>query len=203
MTRKAVAIHMALTCAMAVALPGRFAFALIVAFELCFLMLTGTLFRSLLKILKMKELKSICLCTFIVSMTMLFREIVCLLMPETALQLSFVFYLPAISTFSSVFLFDEQNLVLKDELKVNLVPVLVFSAYILIQNLLRDILGYGTFTLPAKGKMLEVVLIKSERISFLSFFATIPGAIMISSLVMAFYLTFENRMEILKKADIK
>ena len=203
MTRKAISIHMALTCAIAVALPGRFAFAIIVAFELFFLMTTGTLFRSLLKVLKIKELKSIALCIFIVSMTMLFRELLTLLMPEVALQLSFAIYLPAISTFSSVFLFDEHNYTLKEELKENLIPALIFSVYILIQNLLRDLLGYGTFTLPAKGKIFEVLLIKSDRISFFSFLATIPGAIVISALFMALYLTFENRMRIFKRADIK
>lgn len=203
MTRKAVSLYMAATCAMVIVTPGRFAYGLIVAVELCFLMATGTLFRSLLKIMKLKELKSISLCTFLVSMTMLYREFITLFMPEASLQLSFVIYLTSISTFSSVFLFDEHNYSLKEEIKENMIPAFVFSGYIITISLLRDLLGYGTFTLPASGKMLELVIIKSDRVSFLSFFATVPGAIVISALVMALYLTFENRIKIVRKVLVK
>ncbi len=203
MTRKAVSLYMATTCAMVVAVPGRLGNGIVIAVELCFLMCAGTLFRSLLKMLRLRQLKVASMCTFIVACTVFFREVLSLMMPETALQLSFALYLPAISTFSSVFLFDERNLSLSEELKNNMVPASVFSAYIVLLSLARDVLGYGTLTLPFPGGMIELVLFDSGRITWLSFLATIPGALVVSALIMALYLTLEKRIGIIEKAGLE
>ena len=84
MTRKAVSIYMAMTCATAIVVPGRFAIGIIFAFEALFIYFFCTLFRCLLNILKMKQVVSVLMCVFIVSMTIIFKQLLILFMPQTA-----------------------------------------------------------------------------------------------------------------------
>ena len=82
----------------------------LLAMELMFLLVFASLFRKFLKILKLGMLFIPSLLLFIVFATMFFRQILVLWMPELAMQLGFVIYLPAISPFSTVFLFDEKDI---------------------------------------------------------------------------------------------
>ncbi len=185
---------------MTVFVPGRFAYGIIFAAELCLLMPLGTLFKALLRLLRVRHMKSVSMLVMIVSFTMLFRQLLVLCMPDAALQLGFVLYLPSVSTFSTVFLFDERILPLRDEMKTNMQPALLFSAYMLLFSLGRDLIGYGTVTLPALNKMYEKVLFGSETVSALGFFATVPGALTLSALFLVFFLAAERKLQIVGRA---
>lgn len=199
MTRKQISLYMTITSAAIIATPGRLAYGIILSIELCLLMVLGTLFRFLLKKFNIKLLEPCIMCAFIVFFTIVFKCILIFLDSEAALTLGFVLYLPSISTFTSVFLFDEKNLSLKEEIFLSLEPALVFSCYTILVSFLRDIFGYGTITFIGIGKIVEKVIFKSGKISWLSFFATVPGALVISGLALSFILTFEKRMRIVEK----
>lgn len=202
MNRKTISIYMTATCAMSIVVPGRFAIGIIIAIEVLLLSIFGILFRNLLCILKIKELKSVAICSLIVAFTILFKQILILISPETALQLSFIIYLPAISSFSSVFLFEEKRRSLKEEISLNVSTSLVFAIYILIFSLIRDIIGYGTITLISLNKIIEIVIFDSNYIAAGTFFATIPGALVLSALFLAAFLTIEKKALIIKKVGI-
>lgn len=203
MTRKAVSIYMAMTCATSIVIPGRFAIGIIFAFEALFINFLGTLFRCLLNILKVKQVVSVLMCVFIVSMTIIFKQLLILFMPQTAMQLSFVLYLPAISSFSTAFLFDEERFSLVDDIKNTISPAVVFSIYMVIVTLFRDIFGYGTLTFPAPRKMIEISLFPENYVFAGSFIATIPGALIFSAVLLCLFLEVENKFQILSRAGVQ
>ncbi len=199
MTRKTFSFQMATTCVMVIAAPGRFSVGIMLSLEILFLMVFVTLFRFFIRFLRLKKLESISLCAFIVSCAMFFKEFLAFLMPDMALQLSFVIFLPAVSSFPLCFLLDDKTRSIKETLKVNIVPTAISSGYMICISFLRDILGYGTITFPSFGKVIEKVIFKGERITWLSFVATIPGALLLSAILLMVYLSFEKKIDILKR----
>ena len=202
MTRKAISIYMTATCAMAIVIPGRFAIGIIIATEVFLLTVFGTLFSALLKTLRITELRTAAMCAFLVSFTVLFKQLLILSMPETALQLSFVLYLPSISSFTTVFLIKEKLPPLKTDLLGNFAPPFIFTVYMLVFVLIRDCIGYGTITLPAPGKMIEIVVFPEWYSAAGTFFATIPGALVLSALFLSLFLAMEEKFKIIVKAGI-
>ncbi|MDE5897883.1 MAG: hypothetical protein K2H09_01260 [Treponemataceae bacterium] len=202
MTKNAVSFYMVATCVMVAAAPGRFACGFALAFSVCFLMLTGTLFRALLKKLRLEQMEFLLMASFIVFATMFVRQLLAIMMPEMALQLGFALYLPSVSTFTTLFLFERKERGVKSALKDIMRPTLVFSAYSLGCALIRDVLGYGTITLPAFGRMYEQVVADPERISMCSFLATVPGALTLCALLLAAYLAVERKMKVLETAGL-
>lgn len=193
---------MTATCAVTIVIPGRLAVGIVLAAEMLLLTLAGTLFNSLLKKLRMDSMNTVSMCVFIVSFTVFFKQLLSLFMPETALQLSFVIYLPPLSSLTTVFLIRTKHPPLKTSIPANLAPAVIFAVYIIVFTLIRDIVGYGTITLPAPGKAAEFVFFPESYTAFGTFFATIPGALVLSALFLTVFLTIEENFKILIKAGI-
>ena len=200
MNKRAGYVYMATTCSMVVLAPGRFAIGLILVIQMCLLMFLGTLFRSLIRVLKMEKMSSTLMLSFMVFFTIFFRQLVILMMPDAALQLGFLFYLITVSTFITAFLFDDKTSSLSDELKVNMFQAMLFSVFGLLFSLFRDIVGYGTITIVSSKGIFEKVLFDKYDVSILSFVASIPGALIIASIILVFYTLFLNKVKIIKKA---
>ena len=66
MNKRAGYVYMATTCSMVVLTPGRFAIGLILVIQMCLLMFLGTLFRSLIRVLKMEKMSSTLMLSFMV-----------------------------------------------------------------------------------------------------------------------------------------
>lgn len=199
MTKKAISVYMAATCAIGIICPGRFVCGFIIAFEIIFLMVTGDLFRALLKTLKLEKMNQSLLLVFVVYLTIMMKEILKFIMPMMALQMGFLLFLPAISTFTTVFLLEENNNSLSENLRSDFPAAFLFAAYILLITIIRDIFGYGTFTLPKLGSPLEFVIFNPISVSSMTFLATIPGALVLTSLLLALFLFLENKIHILQK----
>lgn len=200
MTRKAISIYMAATCAIVIVAPGRFVCGIVIAIELICLMLFGLLLKSLLKKMNLEKIEQVLILSFVIFFTVFFKQILAQIMPVIALQLSFVIFLPSISTFTTVFLLEDSNMTLKESLSKNMPVALGFASYILFVSLLRDIIGFGTITLPAAGGHFEAVIFSENRISFATFFATIPGSLVLNALLLSLYLCIEKKLQIVKKA---
>ena len=194
MNKRAGYVYMATTCSMVVLAPGRFAIGLILVIQMCLLMFLGTLFRSLIRVLKMEKMSSTLMLSFMVFFTIFFRQLVILMMPDAALQLGFLFYLITVSTFITAFLFDDKTSSLSDELKVNMFQAMLFSVFGLLFSLFRDIVGYGTITIVSSKGIIEKVLFDKYDVSILSFVASIPGALIIASIILVFYTLFLNKV---------
>ena len=203
MNKRAGYVYMATTCSLVVLAPGRFAYGLILVIQMCLLMFFGTLFRSLIRVLKMEKMSSTIMLSFLIFFTIFFRQILILLMPVAALQLGFLMYLLTVSTFITAFLFDSDVLPLVEELKLNMFQVMLFSIFGLLFPLFRDIIGYGTITMISSKGVIEKVLFDKYDVSILSFVASIPGALILAAVILVFYTLLLKKVIIIKKAGLE
>lgn len=203
MKRRSVYVLIAAILSMLVPSPGRFVFGVTLVIELNLLMLVGTLTTSLIKKLKLDELNTVTVLLMMISTTVLFRQIMIMLQPEIMLTLGFIIYLMPISLFLIGYIFSNKQETLQIRLRTNMVHMLTFSVFALLFFLFRDIFGYGTFTFFGKNHQIyEKVLISPEKTGVFSIFASIPGALILSSVILFCHIYVRNKFDIVKKAEL-
>ncbi|EID83999.1 hypothetical protein MSI_25790 [Treponema sp. JC4] len=119
--------------------PGRFVFGFTICIELILLTVLGTLFNSLTDLLKIKETKTFLLLMFLITITIVFRQIFVIFQTEVALVMSLLFYIPPFSLFLIHLLSKNEDLSLIQRLKTNSIQIFTFSFIALVFFLLRDI----------------------------------------------------------------
>lgn len=202
MTKKLFLLYMTAVFAMTSASPGRFACALALALEIFVLMIVEVLFSRLIKALKIERVYRISMLCMNVFFIMLTRQIVMFISPETALQLGFVLYFPAASAFVTVAELRRNTEPLFSALKTSVLPAAFFAAYTVLFGLLRDIAGFGTVSFFTAAGLHEKVIFAADKISFLSFAATIPGAIILNALIAYALSLIENKLKILERTGV-
>ena len=165
--------------------PGRFAYGLILAVELLALIFAATLLRDAIRKLELARIGNVLFMSLIVSFTMLFRQILAAVLPLAALTLGFAIYVPAVSAFVAGCVPSDETDGIQSILKRNMNAASLFSVFTLVFFLLRDIVGFGTITYIGAHGIAEKVLFDSERIAAASFFATIPGSLIVLALILA------------------
>lgn len=204
MKRRSVYLLIATILAILVPSPGRFVYGVTLVLELNILMLIGTLSVSLVKKMKLEELNTLIVLIMIISSTILYRQIMIVLQSEIMLTLGFIVYLMPVSFFVIGYVFSNNELQLKERLRINMVHILTFSVYALLFFLLRDLFGYGTFTFFGKNHQIyEKVIIPADRLGFFSIFASIPGAMILSSILLFIHIYVRNKIAIIKRAEVK
>ena len=183
--KKFVSLYFSVSLACMIPFPGRFAYGLILAVELCTLVFAATLLRSSIRKLEFARIGNVLFMSLIVSLAILFRQILAALLPLAALTLGFALYVPAVSAFVAGCVPSDEAAGIQSILKRNMSAAALFSGFALAFFLLRDIVGFGTITYIGPRGIAEKVLFDSERISFASFFATIPGALVALALIFA------------------
>lgn len=203
MKRRSVYVLIATILAILVPSPGRFVYGVTLVLELNFLMLTGTLAHSLIRKIKLEEMNTLIIMIVIISTAILFRQIMIMIQPEVMLTLGFLIYLMPVSVFLFGYLFSNNDQPLAIRLKLNMFHVLTYSVYAILFFLLRDIAGYGTFTFYGPNhQIFEKVIISPEKTGFFSLFASIPGALILSSILLFIHIFIRNRFDIVRKAEV-
>ncbi len=202
MKKRSIYVLIATILTVLVPTPGRFVYGVALVIELNFIMLIGTLINSLVKKIKLEELNTLIILATIISTTILYRQILILICPEVMLTLGFMIYLIPISVFSFGYLFSNQHEPLAARLKLNMIHILTFSVYVLLYFLLRDLAGYGTFTFFGKAHQIyEKVLISPDNLGFFSILASVPGALILSSILLFIHIFVRNRFEMMGNAE--
>lgn len=200
---RAIAFFMSITSVVCFVSPGRFVVGILLSVEEFLLIVGCTLFSKLLDTIKLDTssesgcVKESCMCIFIVFFVILFKCAISISMGVLAMQLSFVMFIPAVSTFTTAFLLDANNQ--EDQYKITK-PHIVFCIYLIAFFFLRDVIGYGAITLPSPSGVLEITLPQSEFTKMGTFFATIPGAMIVSAIILTLFCTIERRYFIHKNA---
>ena len=165
----------------------------------------GILINSLVTRIKLNEIRTYFVTFFIIAITIIYRQILVLTYTEIALTLGFLIYFPSVSVFLIHTLFTDYDEPIDVRLKTNLLTTLVFSLSILIFYLFRDIAGYGTFTFFGKNhRIYEKVIFSPDKIGIFTFFASIPGALVLTSLCIYLFLFLKNKLRIVSsKGEIK
>ena len=198
MKQKKSFMYIASFLALTIAPTGRFVFGLTLVIELLLLEILGTLINSMVTKLKFEQIRTYFVMFFIIAITVLFRQILILTYTEIALILGFCLYFPPVSIFLTHTLFTENEGPLEIRLKNNILQTLMFSVIILVFYLFRDIAGYGTFTFFGKNhRIFEKVLFNPNRVGIFTFFATIPGALVLTGLMIYLFLFLRNKFRII------
>ena len=198
-------MYIASFLALTIPTPGRFVLGFTLVLELYILEILGILINSLVSKLKFNQIRTYFVMLFMISITLLYRQILVLTYTEVALNLGFLLYLPPVSIFLTHTLFADLDEPIPVRLKNNLFSLLIFSIMILIFFLFRDIAGYGTFTFFGKNhRIFEKVLLNPEKVGLFTFFASIPGSLVLTGLLIYLLLFIRNKVRIISsKGEIK
>ena len=203
MKRRSIYVFLATTLAILVPSPGRFVYGIVLVLELNLLMLVGTASVSLIKKIKMEKMMTVCVILFLLSTTILFRQIFIIFQPEIILTLGFIIFLIPISLFMLGYIFSDTEKKLKDRLQRNMIHSLTYSIFALLYFLLRDLIGFGTFTFFGKNhQIFEKVIFDSNKIGVFSLLASIPGSLIFSSILLFIYIFVRNKIDIYHIAEV-
>ncbi len=196
MNKQIYNIFTVISFALLIASPGRFAFGLIICAELFFLAICGLIVSALLEKLNLNQFKSILTIITLIFSTILYKQIIMWLFPLIALQLSFVFYLPAISSYMIGMIYKNDS---KIKFSENIKIISFFSIFALVFYLIRDILGFGSFTFPTLKGIFELILFNSKTLSWSVFFASMPGALFLVSVSILIFVCIQKRFNIIER----
>lgn len=191
-------MYIASFLALTIPVPGRFVFGLTIILELFLLEIMGILLNALVSKLKFEDIRTYFVMFFIVAITILYRQILIFTYTEVALTLGFIIYLPPVSVFLTQTIFSDYEEPLSKKMRTNLLSTFVFSNMILVFFLFRDIFGYGTFTFFGKNhRIFEMIIFNPDKVGIFAFFATIPGALVLTGLTIYLFLFLRNKFRII------
>ncbi len=203
MKRRSIYVFLATTLAILVPSPGRFIYGIVLVLELNLLMLVGTASVSLIKKIKMEEMMTVCVIMFLLATTILFRQIFIIFQPEIILTLGFIIFLIPVSLFMMGYIFSDSEKKLPERLRRNMIHSLTYSVFALLYFLLRDLIGFGTFTFFGKNhQIFEKVIIDSDKLGVGSILASIPGSLILSAILLYVYIFVRNKIDIYHKAEV-
>ena len=198
MKQKKSFMYIASFLALTIPTTGRFIFGFTLVLELFILEIAGVLLNSLVTKLKLNEIRTYFVMFFMIAITILYRQILVITYTEVALVLGFLIYFPPVTIFLTYTLFTDIEEPLALRLKNNLTSTLVFSLFILVFFIFRDIAGYGTFTFfGSSHRIYEKVLLNPDKVGIFTFFASIPGALVLTSLTIYLFLFLRNKYRII------
>lgn len=179
-------IYIGTTLAIVLPFPGRIAYGIFALLHFNVSVVLLTLMFYAINLLNVKFLR-LGICSLeLVALTILYKQLLVIFCPVAVLTIGFSFYLPAVSAVVITIF----NLRIKNSIKEScldkLKKSLSISAFCFIIFVLRDILGFGTITLPNWQSLLVIKIPEIPFLagnSFMSFFATIPGCMVLTVLV--------------------
>lgn len=179
-------IYIGTTLAIVLPFPGRIAYGIFALLHFNVSVVLLTLMFYAINLLNVKFLR-LGICSLeLVALTILYKQLLVIFCPVAALTIGFSVYLPAVSAVVITIF----NLRIKNSIKEScldkLKKSLSISAFCFIIFVLRDILGFGTITLPNWQSLLVIKIPEIPFLagnSFMSFFATIPGCMVLTVLI--------------------
>lgn len=182
--------------------PGRFVYGFTLMTEVFLLSIIGGLSVLLIEKIKFDQLKSTLFILILVAFSILFRQILIIINSQVALTLGLVVFFPPVSLFILNILFTLKTERFLVQFRHRIVKMLIFTLGGMMIFLIRDILGYGTFTFFGKNHFIyEKVLFDSNKIGVFSLLASIPGVLVILGIIYFLFIQFSKKFEILKNKE--
>ena len=130
-----------------------------------------------------------------ISLTILYRQILAITYPEIVLTIGFILFFPPVSAYLHYNMFSELDKPLGQKLQANILSILRFSIVLLLFFLFRDIAGYGTITFfGSNHRILEKVILNPQKIGIFMFLASIPGALILIGMLIYLFIFFKNHV---------
>ena len=200
MKRNTLFMYIAVTLAVLIPSPARFGYGLIVILCINVLMLIATASGKLLDFLNLDSLRAVVILILMVYASVLFRQIVILYSALCALNLGFVLYLPISAVLMLGNCFENSNINMLNLLKSNMKESLFFSLYAMFFFLVREIAGYGTISFPVPHGLVKLSLPQIIEHSPGTFWATIPGSIVLAGLLLAGVTLIRKKCSIISRS---
>lgn len=192
--------YIASSLAILVPVPGRFAYGILVLFLFNIQMLLVSLLFHAVEHLNLQVLRNSIIAFALVAITVFYKQLLIIFCPTAALTLGFCIYLPALTSAVIEFFFTEYKKGVKIHALSTVKKSLTMSAFCLAVFLFRDIAGFGTITFPLWKKIAAVHLpFNPESASAGVFFATIPGCLVLISVLLSLYIVFCKKMKIIQE----
>ena len=184
-----------------VPLPSRFAYTIIMLIAINFVMLTGTALKMFIEKLDLQNLEKVLMIIFMLSMTILFKQFVILFSPIIALTMGFAIYLAPVSSFLTGHILEPKENYTANLFAVNMRNSGILTGIAAIISIIREFLAYGSFSLPFRNEIhiYKYPFIKTNTLSF--FFSTIPGAFILTGLIVAVCVFINKKIEIVRRKD--
>ena len=196
---KNIFMFLSVALVMLIPVPSRFAYGLVLLIEFVFLIVLGILFRALLAKIKIEEFQNSLVPVAMITSAIIFRQLLILISPQMAFTLGYILYLPPVSAYLLGLLADEKSASVYGDIKKNLRILISIFIPIIIVFIFRDLVGYGTLTLPSHNGLFVMHIIPqtADLHPVTVFFASIPGAFISLALcifiINRFGLKWENR----------
>lgn len=191
-------LYIILSLGLLVPVPGRFAYGFVLILLLNILLFAGLFVKRLVRILDIEEFQSVIIATALISICILYKQFIILLSPIMALTLGFAIFIPAVSSFLLGYVGDPVRIPLKEECYDCMKKAGRFSVYGLFFFIIRDVLGYGTITFPKHNGIFQIRFFNVGAGYIGSFFASIPGALVLTAVFVIFLNHVKNKFEIVQ-----
>ncbi len=201
MTKNYYTIYIAAVLSFVISLPPRFAYALTGILLLNLLIYSGLGLKFLMGFLKLEQFTSVILFFTATVFTILFKMILNICAPVIALNCGFAIYLITFSSYLMGNLLDTLGFEQADHFKRTAIRVSTFSVVTLLFFLIRDIIAYGTITLPAKYGLKIMQVFTPKENYFGHFLATIPGSLIVLGLAFCLFAYINHKFTILRRAE--
>ncbi|MBE6349960.1 MAG: hypothetical protein E7062_04315 [Spirochaetaceae bacterium] len=178
MKRSLVFMLLVSALALVVPFPGRLAFGIVVILFTYLISLTLIGTKVLLQKFVFGDSEPFFMLFLTIFYTLLFKQLLCFFSPVINLTLDFTFY---IIPFYVLFFFpilDEKKIDIKIDFVENLKKLSFTMFFVFIMYLLRDLVGFGTITLPFPSKILEISLFSISCLKQTFFFTSTAFALL-------------------------
>jgi hypothetical protein len=199
MKKKSHLVYIAAAISILLPATGRFAVGIIICIAMLFITFFGTIFNRIIRNLVSKD--SAVFYQFVISILLctIFNQLITLYSPVLYIYMGFTIYLAAFSSMIIGFFTSDIQKDFSDVLSHNMINTLKFCLLTLFFFLLRDYIGYSTFTLPGKDGFIEYVLPSFHQYYKSFFWGSIPCAIVLLALGLALITFISRRFDIVRR----
>lgn len=199
--RSSIYFHIAAMLSILVPVPGLFAYGVLVLVLFNIQMASVTLFYHLVNRMRIENFRNILVAFEIIFVTVLYKQLLIVICPVAALSLGFSLYLPALSAVAISFFFDRNDSRLGEHLAASMSRSVLVTAYSLVYFLIREIVGYATFSVPGNGGIIVFHLpFFGKPTGAGVFLATVPGALALVAVSLLLVIFVRQKLGIVASA---
>jgi hypothetical protein len=201
--REHLALQGILLLALLLPVPARFALGIVIFLLYNFIVLGCTLFTPLVIRLDMRGLYQFLMVFFVITLTLIFKQLVIFFSPVIAMILSLPFFVTAFCAFhnggfSGLESANAPPRGLKARLGVKMRQSLVFSGFALGLSLIRELAAYGSVSFPTPQGMAELPLPMAGQWPTSFFWGSIPGTLVMGAILLALVFFVHNNFVTLR-----
>lgn len=199
MKKKSHLVYIAAAISILLPATGRFAIGIVICIAMLFITFFGTIFNRIIRNLVSKD--SAAFYQFVISILLctIFNQLLALYSPVISIYMNFTVYLAAFSSMIIGFFAAEEEKDFSDVLSHNMLNTLKFCLLTLFFFLIRDYIGYSTFTLPGQFGFIEYKMPSIHQYYKSFFWGSIPCAIVLLALGLALITFISRRFDIVRR----